>query len=82
MALGDFVVDVCRESDPDKLAAHVAASKAYWTGSTKGYKLLSDEVGLDFLRVFSSKVEDGKYATGLPTNTFSGEVILVYERKM
>lgn len=82
MAVGDFVVDICRQDDPDKLAAHVAASKTYWTGPTKGYKLLSDEIGLDYLRVFISTTEGEKYSTGLPTKNWSGDVILVYERQI
>lgn len=81
MAIGDFVVDVCSQSDPDKLSAHVEASKAYWTGPTKGYKLISDDIGHDYLRVFTSTIDQGKYATGLP-KTWSAEVVLVYHRQI
>ena len=80
MAIGDIVVDVCNDSDPDNLELLVAASKAYWTSPVKGYTLISDDVGRDFVRVFASKIENGAYQQGEPDPVRSGDVILVYQR--
>lgn len=80
MASGDYVVDVCKQADPTKLAELVGASKTYWTGPSKGYRLLSDEQGGDFLRAFESKIENGMYITGDHKFASSGEVVLIYEK--
>lgn len=80
MAYGDLVIDVCRQNDAAKLAQLVEASKTYWTSHEKGYKLISDEVGKDFVRSFESAISDGAYNEGGTKYLANGDVVLVYQR--
>lgn len=78
MANGMIAIDICTNSVADILVKQISASKAYWT--SKGYKLISDDGGVDFWRVVQSKLSDGNYQTGSDVAVPQGDVVLVYER--
>jgi hypothetical protein len=78
MIKGDIVVDICRENNALKLGQLVAASQAYW--SSKGYTLISNAQGKDFVRIFASNIDSGSYDEGASILTKDGDVILVYEQ--
>lgn len=80
MPFGDIIVDICQEADPAKLTQLVAASKKYWTSDQKGYKLISDDKGKDFIRSYESKISSGRYEQGSTKYLASGQVILIYQR--
>jgi hypothetical protein len=80
MANGDLVVDICKHVDAAALKALVEASQAYWTSPSKGYQLISDDVGKDFVRAFESAITNGAYDQGTTKYLADGEVILVYQR--
>ena len=78
---GLLVVDICNHDDAEKLKELVAASVAYWTSEQKGFKLISDRVGSDFLVVNEgSAIKDNVFKPGPTTFAQQGSVALVFER--
>ena len=71
-----IVCDVIKSTATVDKSTLVEASKAYWTG--KGYTLVSDESGPDYLTIHESKMRSDKYDPGNP-KAYHGDVILVYQ---
>lgn len=81
MAGGLVVVEICNSDDAEKLKELVAASIAYWTSDQKGFKLISDRTGSDFLVVNEgASISANVYKPGATTFAQQGEVALVFER--
>ncbi|KQZ61446.1 hypothetical protein ASD67_19685 [Sphingopyxis sp. Root1497] len=80
MAQGNIIVDICSDSDPQALKTLVASSKAYWTSTQKGFKLISDDGGSDYLRVYKSQLSETDYQQGSTVYHSDGDVILIYEK--